>query len=256
MVSSIKILGCSGSIGEQGYTTSLLINQDILIDAGSGLLNQSISNLKKINQIYVTHSHLDHVLGIPLLADAVGNVRSKPIEILGHTDTITSLKKYIFNHKIWPDFSQLPTKAKPFIKYKLIKHLATHKLSDVTITPFLVNHTVTCFGYRVSSKTGSVIFSGDTGPSKNLIDMINTTPDCKAVIIDVSFQNSRLKLANASKHFTPKQLIADLQKIKVKQNIFITHQKPGDEQKIITEFKSHKTIHNIKLLKRNQIFKF
>jgi ribonuclease BN (tRNA processing enzyme) len=255
-MSLIKILGCSGSIGEHGYTTSLLINNDTLIDAGSGLLNQSIASLKKINQIYVTHSHLDHVLGIPLMADAVGSSRVKPIEVLGHTDTIAILKKHIFNHKIWPDFSQLPTKIKPFIKYKLIKHLSTHKLSNITITPFLVNHTVTCFGYRVSSKTGSVIFSGDTGPSKNLIDMINTTPNCKAVIIDVSFQNSRTKLASESKHFTPKQLIAELQKIKVNQNIFITHQKPGDEQKIIAEFKTHNTPHQLNLLKRNQVINF
>ena len=50
-MSLIKILGCSGSIGEHGYTTSLLINNDTLIDAGSGLLNQSIPSLKKINQI-------------------------------------------------------------------------------------------------------------------------------------------------------------------------------------------------------------
>jgi len=95
-MNQFKILGCSGSIGKNGYTTCFQINHDLLFDAGSGLFNEEPEALKKIDKIFVTHSHLDHILGIPLLADLAGFYREKPIEIFAHPTTIDVLKNHIF----------------------------------------------------------------------------------------------------------------------------------------------------------------
>ena len=55
----IRILGCSGGIGGNLRTTSILIDDDILVDAGTGVGDLSIAELSKIDHVYLTHSHLD-----------------------------------------------------------------------------------------------------------------------------------------------------------------------------------------------------
>jgi len=253
MHNTLKILGCSGSISKGHRTTCFKINENILIDAGSGVLDLTIDELKKLDHIFITHSHLDHILGIPLLADAIGSLKRKPINIYAAAETINALKNNIFNNIIWPDFSTIPSKTKPFIKYHLINDKDI-TIKSIRIKPFKVNHTVPAIGFKISSKTSSIIFSGDTGPSPNFIKIINDAKDLKAVIIDVSFQDKNSKIAKLSKHFTPTQLSNELKKITDKQVIYITHNKPGNEQKILREIQSKKMQHTIKVLRKNKLF--
>ena len=67
----IRVLGCSGSIAAGSRTTSFLLDDDVLIDAGTGVGDLTLEQLARIDHILVTHSHLDHVLAIGLLADSV-----------------------------------------------------------------------------------------------------------------------------------------------------------------------------------------
>ena len=64
----IRVLGCSGSIAARCHTTSFLLDDDILIDAGTGVGELRLDELARINHILISHSHLDHILSIPLLA--------------------------------------------------------------------------------------------------------------------------------------------------------------------------------------------
>ena len=83
----LRILGCSGGIGSDSDTTSMLIDSDILIDAGTGVGNLSLEELIQIDHIFVTHSHLDHIVFIPFLVDTVGFIRKKPITIYATQST-------------------------------------------------------------------------------------------------------------------------------------------------------------------------
>ena len=67
----IRVLGCSGGIGGSLRTTSFLVDDDVLIDAGTGVGDLSLEQLAKIDHIFVSHSHLDHVTSIPFLVDTV-----------------------------------------------------------------------------------------------------------------------------------------------------------------------------------------
>src|SRR5207342_2805390 len=67
----LQVLGCSGSIARDCRTTSFLLDDDVLIDAGTGVGDLPLEALARIDHILLTHSHLDHVLGVPLLADSV-----------------------------------------------------------------------------------------------------------------------------------------------------------------------------------------
>jgi len=252
----IEILGCSGSIDKDVHTTCIRVNESTLIDAGTGLLSLTLNELEKIDYVFLTHSHIDHILALPLMADSIGSRREKPIEVLGCSETIATLKKHIFNGLIWPDFSILPSKKNPYLTFKEIMSNSKQTRTDVSLTPFYVNHTVKCFGYKISSNNCSIIFSADTGPSENLIDMINKTKNLKAVIIDVSFADEKSSIAKAAKHFHPANFLAELKKIKNEQKIYITHAKPGNENMILEEINANQHTHKIASLSQGQIISF
>ena len=62
-------------------TTSLLVDDDVLIDAGTGVGDLSLDALLKIDHIFVTHTHLDHITSIPLLLDTVMGLRAQPVTL-------------------------------------------------------------------------------------------------------------------------------------------------------------------------------
>src|SRR5437763_1078457 len=100
----IRVLGCSGGIGGRLRTTALLVDEDILLDAGTGVGDLSLESLAKIDHIFVTHSHLDHVTSIPFLVDTVCWMRKRPIVVYGIRETLDILRAHLFNWKLWPDF--------------------------------------------------------------------------------------------------------------------------------------------------------
>ena len=77
----IRVLGCSGAIAKECRTTSFLIDDDVLIDAGTGVGDLTLSEMRCIDHVFLTHSHLDHVAALPLMVDAVAASRSTPIKV-------------------------------------------------------------------------------------------------------------------------------------------------------------------------------
>src|ERR1700704_137755 len=100
----IRVLGCSGGIGGGLRTTSFLVDEDVLIDAGTGVGDLSLAELTLIDHIFVTHSHLDHVNSIAFFLDSVGSLRPQPVTVYATAPTIATLKKHPFNWHIWRDF--------------------------------------------------------------------------------------------------------------------------------------------------------
>jgi len=118
----LRVLGCSGGIGGRHLrTTSFLVDHDVLIDAGSGVGDLPLAELTRIDHIFVTHSHLDHVTSIPFLVDTVGGMRDRPITVHATAPTIEILRNHLFNWAIWPDFTEIPTPEAPFLRYQEIE---------------------------------------------------------------------------------------------------------------------------------------
>ena len=113
----IKVLGCSGGIGGALRTTSFLVDDDILIDAGSGVGDLSIEQLVGIDHVFITHSHLDHITSLPFLLDTVMGMRPHPVTVYAIADTLKVLREHIFNWTVWPDFNVIPDPSQPFLLY-------------------------------------------------------------------------------------------------------------------------------------------
>jgi ribonuclease BN (tRNA processing enzyme) len=245
-MSSLRILGCSGGIGRGLRTTSFLLNQQILIDAGTGVGDLTLDELKNINAVFLTHSHLDHVCCVPFLADSVGAARLAeglpPLQVYGIFETITAIRDHILNNVIWPDFTKIPNQDHPFIQLNTIEigesiNLPIPHLGKITALP--VRHSVPANGYVIETPTGSLAFTGDTGSCDELWEALNQVPNLKHLLIETSFNDEEESLAKISGHLSPRILMNELSKLLVKNlTIHISHLKPDGGITIIDEIQS------------------
>lgn len=250
----LRILGCSGGIGRDLRTTSILIDKDILIDAGTGVGDLTIDELSRIDHVFVTHSHLDHVTSIPFLVDSVGWMRDKPLIVHAIEPTLEILRQHLFNWKIWPDFTQIPDAKKPFLRYAAVAQGKTVELNGRKFTPLPANHVVPAIGYRIDSGHASLVFTGDTTTCDLLWVEVNKINNLRYLIIETAFCNRERDLAIASKHLCPSMLAEELAKFSGKAQVYITHLKPGEIELTMREIKECAGAYGPQMLENNQIF--
>jgi ribonuclease BN (tRNA processing enzyme) len=231
----LRVLGCSGGIGAQARTTCLLVGDEILLDAGTGIEDLSVEELARINHVFLTHSHLDHIAALPLMIDSVGSLRSQPLVIHALPATIEALKQHIFNWVIWPDFTEIPHFDRPWMRFEPISLGQSVSINQATIRALPASHTVPALAYQVSHATGTLVFTGDTGPNDELWQQVNALSDLKVLIIETAFSNREADLAVTAKHLFPIQLADELSKLQRETKVFITHLKPSDRQRIEQE---------------------
>ena len=253
----LRVLGCSGSIGgQQNRTTSFLVDQNILVDAGTGVGDLSLAELTLIDHIFVPHSHLDHVNSIAFFLDSVGALRPKPVTVYATGPTIAILKKNLFNWDIWPDFTVIPTPEEPWLRYEEIEVGETVALNGGKITVLPAIHTVPAVGYQLDSGKGSLVFTGDTGPNDALWSVVNRIENLKYLIIETSFSDKDRELAEVSKHLCPSTVAGELAKLKRPAEIYITHLKPSEIELTMQEIEELSGSLRPHLLQNNHVFEF
>lgn len=236
MTMKLRVLGCSGGIGGPAQrTTALLVDHDILIDAGTGLGDLEIAELAAIDHVFITHTHLDHIAHLPLMIDTVVDRRQAPLTVYGTAAVLNILRSHIFNWQIWPDFSQIPTPEQPFLRYQAVLPGETITLGERRITPLPVDHSVPAVGYWLDSGAASLVFSGDTGPCDAFWQAVNQIDNLRYLIIECAFPNRQRQLAEISYHLCPDMLAAELAQLQRRCDIYITHLKPGQDELTMAE---------------------
>jgi len=251
----LKVLGCSGGVGKELRTTTLLINDDILIDAGTGLGDLDLEAMSSIRHIFLTHSHLDHITSIPFLVDTMFDNIKEPIIVHGQAATIDALKSHIFNNIIWPDFARLPNSDNPVMKYEVIQPDEIVVVNNIKIEMIQVNHIVPGVGYRVESETGAFAFSGDTTTNDSFWAGLNKHDKLDLLFVESAFTNKDIQLCRLSGHYCAELLGPDLAKLNHKPAVYITHNKPGAEEQIFAECQKAITTHTIHSLSTGRSFK-
>ena len=232
----VRVLGCSGAIAKDCRTTSFLIDGEILVDAGTGVGDLTLHEMQGINDVLLTHSHLDHVAALPLMVDAIASRRKASLNVHALPGTIAALKAHIFNNVIWPDFSSLPTPQAPFIRFHEIQIGQTLQIAGKQVEVLPAVHTVPAAGYAVTAGSGYRVFTGDTERNPALWGRINQL-DVVMLVIETAFSNRESELAKRSLHLSPTVLANELDNIDVskKYPIYITHTKPAETELIMTE---------------------
>jgi ribonuclease BN (tRNA processing enzyme) len=249
----ITILGCSGGIGSGRHTTCFRVDDDILIDAGSGITTLSLEELEAIDHVFVTHAHLDHVLGLPLLLDSVGDRRGRPLTVHAMPEVLEVLSAHLFNWHLWPDFRAIPTLESPWMQFEALPPGASLTLGNRHFSPLPAHHVVPASGLLVRNAAGSLAFSGDTTRSDALVAALNAVPDLRHLIIETSFENALAGIAEVSMHHWPASLAAELERLTVRPEVWITHLKPGNEAPIMAELNQAAPAWGLQALQQGQV---
>lgn len=259
----VRVLGCSGAIARDCRTTSFLIDSDMLIDAGTGVGDLTLEEMRRIEHVFLTHSHLDHVAALPLMVDAVASRRQQPLQIHALAGTIAALKAHVFNDVIWPDFSRIPTPQSPFITFHEIQIGQTLQISRKTLEVLPAVHTVPAVGYAVTAGSGCWVFSGDTERNPAFWRRVNEL-NVAMLVIETAFSNRERDLAKLSLHLSPCVLAEELDNIRNDRRypIYITHTKPAETELIMAEIQKFdetsisgpNVTHDIRWLRAGQEF--
>lgn len=252
----LRVLGCSGGIGGNLRTTSFLVDHDVLIDAGTGVGELSLTELAMIDHVFITHSHLDHIACLPLMVDSIGFMRDRPLTIYSSEETLDILRKHVFNWKVWPDFSEIPSSGQPYMRYQPISLGETVVLEGRKITAIPASHVVPAVGYHLDSGKASLVFSGDTTTNDAFWKVVNKIRNLRYLIIETAFSNSERNLAVLSKHLCPSLLAEELVKFKREAEVFITHLKPGEVELTMREIEGCARASCPKMLLNNQVVEF
>ena len=232
----VRVLGCSGAIAKDCRTTSFLLDADMLIDAGTGVGDLTLDEMRGIDHVFLTHSHLDHVAALPLMVDAIAAQRTAPLQIYALAGTIAALKSHIFNNVIWPDFSVIPSAATPFIQFNEIACGQVSVINGKAVEALPAVHTVPAVGYAVSSGGPCWVFTGDTERNAAFWHRFNQL-DVAMLVIETAFSNREQDLARRSLHLSPIALSDELDCIGSGKvfPIYITHTKPSETELIMAE---------------------
>jgi ribonuclease BN (tRNA processing enzyme) len=255
----IRVLGCSGSIAAGSRTTAFLLDHDVLIDAGTGVGELTLDELARIDHILLSHSHLDHVLGVPLLADSVMRKRAgrRPIRVHALADTIAALRAHIFNGTIWPDFTRLPSAERPILEYAPFAcgdtlDLGEHRRIEV----LSAEHTVPAVGFAVLAAPDHAawVYTGDTGPNPALWQRLRDYRRVDRLVIETAFSDEERQLARISRHLHPGALGEELTQLPTPVDVHITHIKPGDVDAVMTQVHALGSRHRVHALASGQVF--
>ena len=253
----VRILGCSGGIGGRHLrTTSMLVDHDILIDAGTGVADLSLAELAMIDHVFITHSHLDHIASLPLMIDSIADMRDKPVTVYATDATLEILRNHIFNWAIWPDFSEISIREAAVMQYRAIRVGENICFGERRITAVPAEHTVPAVGYHLDSGAGSLVFTGDTTINDAFWPVINKIANLRYLIIETAFSNQEKRLATMSKHLCPSMLGEELARLERTAKIYISHLKPGQIELIMSEIEECAGDFNPKMLQNNKVFEF
>jgi cAMP phosphodiesterase len=208
----LRVIGCHGGETPKHRTCAFLLDERLAIDAGSLTSGLDLPLQYKLEAVLVSHSHLDHVRDLATIADNRAQYGCPPLQIVGTKATLDVLKKHFFNDLLWPDFSAIPSKKEPTIVYTTLKPEVRAVIAGFGVKAIAVSHTIDTSAFIVDKDGAAVAYSGDTGPTERLWQVLNREKDLRALLMEVSFPNHMQKLATVSGHHTPQTLLKDLKK--------------------------------------------
>ena len=223
----VKVLGAYGSEGQGQRPSAFLVDDTVLVDAGTVGGALSVAEQVAVSHAVISHSHLDHVVGLAFLTDTLAMVApERSVTCCSIAPVIEALSEHAFNDRLWPNFRVIPSAAEPVLKLRVLAEEAEARVGDIWVTPVPVDHTVPATGYVVHDGETGFVYTGDTGPTERLWQRARAMQGLKALIVETAFPNRLDALAKASGHLTPDMLRREIDKMPADLPVWIFHIKP------------------------------
>ncbi|QEA12994.1 MBL fold metallo-hydrolase [Comamonas flocculans] len=241
----VSVLGCSGSIARGCRTTAFLLGEHVLVDAGTGVGELSVAQMRAVSHVFLSHSHLDHIAALPLLLDTVGSRRAAPLQVFALPQTIEALRRHVFNDVIWPDFTRIPSTRAPMVQLHPIGVGDVLVAAGITLEVLAARHSVPAVGYAARGQGAWWVFSGDTeGQEPAFWQRVNAlqaeAPGVGALVIETAFSDREQVLARKSAHLSPSSLAQELAQLQPRGRfpIYLSHFKPSEGASILAEVRA------------------
>lgn len=195
----VKFWGVRGSIASPGpntvryggNTTCIEIRTDnnelFIIDAGTGIfpLSQTLlAEMPLTANVLISHSHWDHIQGLPFFAPNFipGNL----LRLHGAFDPVSGrgVEQVMSVQLQYSYFPVREEEMKARIEYVTLAPEKSIRIGSATITPYLMNHPVINFGYRIEANGKSVFFTGDHEPPLNIYEPVDEEYAEYQVVVD------------------------------------------------------------------------
>ncbi|MBP9681638.1 MAG: 3',5'-cyclic-nucleotide phosphodiesterase [Bacteriovorax sp.] len=231
----VRIIGGHGGVSPGFKATSYLIDGKLLIDAGSVASGIQIEEQVHIDNILISHAHLDHISDLAFMSDNCFGMKGRPFEVYANVPIKEAIKKHLLNDIIWPDFTKLPTKENPTLRFHDILPETWLELGEYRILPVPVNHQEGALGFIIERHDRAVVFTQDTGPTEKIWEYAKKVKNLKAIFTEVSFPNALTKVATDSLHHTPASMREEIKKMPKDIPIFLGHLKPNFQHQLFVE---------------------
>jgi 3',5'-cyclic-nucleotide phosphodiesterase len=208
----LRVIGCHGGETPNHRTSAFVVDEQLAIDAGSLTSGLELAAQFRLGSCLVSHAHLDHVRDLATIADNRCQADCEPLVVAGTAATLKVLKKHFFNNLLWPDFTEIPNKTRPTLRFVELKPEKRTQIGAYQVRSVLVNHTIESAGFIVEGPDATNANSGDNGPTERQWELHNNEKNHNAQLLEVSFPDREQRLATVSGHHTPRTLLKDLKK--------------------------------------------
>jgi phosphoribosyl 1,2-cyclic phosphodiesterase len=251
---SIKFWGVRGSVPTPGpgtvryggNTSCIEVrvgHEIILLDAGTGLRPLGVSLLKEFpNQpinptMLLTHTHWDHIQGLPFFAPIYNaNCRMRILGCEGARNGLSNMLTGQMESTYFPvSFDRLPSNIE-------IEELGSmdFKIGSTRVKALRANHPGVCVGYRLFTRHGSVAYFPDTEPRVGGVDreMSNFLRNVDVLILDSQYDTAGYKQHAGWGHGCVDSSVALALEAGVKR-LFLFHHDPERSDKQLDALLKH-----------------
>lgn len=221
----IQILGSyPEELSYRFILSSYLVNGELAIDAGALGLGLTLEQQEKVENVVITHTHIDHLASLPIFIGNRWHPARRAPSIFAVPYNVAMLKKHVFNNILWPDLQSI---SDQFYEFHDVEPYQVVDLPNYTFYLFPVNHPVPTYGVLLQEKKTrqQVLFTSDTSICDVIWIEANRSKHLKAIFSEISFPDSEIGLAQSSGHMTPSLLIGELKKLRRPVPIYLTHYK-------------------------------
>jgi ribonuclease BN (tRNA processing enzyme) len=254
----LRILGPYGGDMPRRFMTAFVLDEKLLVDAGTIGQVLDLKDQCAIRDVLVSHAHLDHCGALPFFAVNIFGADAPPVRIHAQQATLDAIQAHLLNNQVWPDFTKIKKmNGSAVFELSSLVPKSVSTVGEYQVTPIPVNHPVPCTGFVITKGSASLVYTADTGSTEEIWQAANQAPNLKALITEISYPNQLQKLAEVTGHFTANDYKREVSKVRKAKDIqlFVYHMKPEFDVEIRKEVKAM-AMPNVKILKTGQVLEF